>query len=271
MKLTGLENKRVLVTGASGGIGAGIARAFSEAGAKVVVHYRTREKEALQLVDALGGEAVSMHADLRSAGGLRALVAEVWRLWGGLDVLVNNAGVVLKAAILDADERYWDDVLNVNLRAPYLLSREVALRWREQGETDGKVILHNTSIHGHKSTPWFSAYASSKAGLERLTEVQALEWAPLGIRVNAFAPGVVPVERTEEVLRASESQWMPHIPLGRFGRISDIASLALFLASDGAQWITGQSFVCDGGSLARMDLLRRPSPPLPAAPDKPVE
>jgi glucose 1-dehydrogenase len=266
-----LAGKRVLITGASGGLGADMARSFAAQGARVVMHYRTRKSGAeatLDVIRAQGGEAVLMQADLRSEAALEKLAEAAWRQWDGLDVLINNAGVVLKASILDATADYWDDTLNINLRAPYLLSRSVARRMIDAGVRG--VILHNTSIHAYKSVQSFSAYAASKAALESLSQVQALEWAPHGIRVNAFAPGVVPVERTEAALKASAADWQPHIPLGDFGNAEYISALAMFLASEASGWTTGQSFVADGGMLARIDMPQRPTPDLPPLPD-PVE
>ncbi len=266
-----LEGARVLVTGASGGLGAAMARAFGAQGARVVVHYRTRAEGAAQTAVAVaeaGGEAVKLHADLRSEAAIERLVEAAWAQWDGLDVVVNNAGVVLKAAILDAGSRWWDEVLGVNLRAPYLLSRLVAARMIDAGIRG--TILHNSSIHARRSTQFFSAYAASKAALEMLASVQALEWAEHGIRVNCVAPGVVPVERTAQALAEAEALWRPHIPLGRYGRPQDIAELTLFLASQASGWTTGQSFVADGGMLARIDMPRRPRPPLPPEPD-PIE
>lgn len=266
-----MKGRRVLITGASGGLGAAMARAFAAQGARVVVHYRTREQGAADTcaaVEQLGGEARMFRADLRSERAIERLAGFALAQWGGLDVLVNNAGVVLKASALAASAPYWDDTLNINLRAPYLLSRAVAAAMAEAGT--GGVILHNSSIHARNSVQHFSAYAASKAGLEALCRVQALEWAPDNIRVNCIAPGVVPVERTREVLAAAEGQWRPHIPRGRYGRGEDIAQTALYLCSDAADWITGQSFAVDGGMLARMDMPRREEPPLPPLPD-PVE
>ncbi|ADE16805.1 short-chain dehydrogenase/reductase SDR [Nitrosococcus halophilus Nc 4] len=263
-----LAGKRVLVTGASGGLGAAIAKAFGGQGCRVLVHYRTREQGADQTVRAIqqaGGTALQYPADLRSEKAIEKLVNFIVETWNGIDVLVNNAGVVLKASALDAGATYWDDSLNVNLRAPYLLSRQVANQMIKEG-VEG-VILNNSSIHATKSVPYFSAYAASKAGLEAMSRVMALEWAPYHIRVNCIAPGVVPVERTQETLRAQQDNWMPHIPAGRFGRPQDIAEMAVYLCSKAADWVTGQSFVVDGGMLARMDMPRRPQPPLPPLPD----
>lgn len=263
-----LAGKRILVTGASGGLGAAMAEELGTHGARVVVHYRSRREGAettAERVRAAGGEAALAYGDLRAETAIDRVVAEAREAWGGLDGLINNAGVVLKAAVADAGAEHWDDTLNINLRAPYLLSRRAATVMMAAGE--GGAIVHNTSIHGHRSVPHFSAYAASKAGLEALMQVQALEWADHGIRVNAVAPGVVPVERTAEALEASREAFLPHIPLGHYGDPADIARLTAYLCSEAAGWVTGQSFVADGGTLARLDLPRRPQPPQPPAPE----
>lgn len=261
MQYTDLKEKRVLVTGASGGLGAAIAKAFADQGAYVIVHYNTRAEGAKQTLAYVQErtQGVSIKADLRDEEALENCFTEVCGVWDGLDILVNNAGIVLKSAILDADSRYWDDTLNINLRAPYLLSRLMAKHLVDTGRSGS--IINNSSIHGHHSVENFSAYAASKAALEALTKVSAVEWAEHGIRVNAVAPGVVPVERTEVVLSKMQDTWMPHLPLGRYGQPDEIAKLTLFLASDEASgWTTGQSYIADGGMTARMDMPRRPKP-----------
>jgi glucose 1-dehydrogenase len=263
-----LAGKRILVTGASGGLGAAMATELGRHGARVVVHYRSRPEGAERTaarVRAEGGEAETVYADLRAEAAIERVADEAGAAWGGLDGLINNAGVVLKAAVADAGAEHWDDTLNINLRAPYLLSRRVAAAMIAAGRPG--TVVHNTSIHGHRSVPHFSAYAASKAGLEALMQAQALEWAEHGIRVNAVAPGVVPVERTAEALSAARETFLPHIPLGRYGDPGDIARLTAFLCSEAAGWVTGQSFVADGGTLARLDLPRRPRPPVPPAPE----
>jgi glucose 1-dehydrogenase len=262
------SGKRVLVTGASGGIGAAIARAFGHNGARVVVHYRTRQAGAEQSADVIrtaGGEAVMIQADLRSESAIERLVAESESTWGGIDILINNAGVVLKAEIADTAAAWWDDTMNINLRAPYLLARRVALGMIDRGS--GGSIINNTSIHGHRSVEHFAAYAASKAALDAVTRVMALEWAEDSIRVNAVAPGVVPVERSRDLLEATADLWLPHIPLNRYGTVDDIANLTLFLCSNQASWISGQIYTADGGMTSRLDMPHRPRPEPPPAPD----
>jgi len=260
-----MDGKVVLITGASGGIGAGIARLFAKQGAMVAVHYRTRKEGANNVVEDIitaGGHAVKFYADLRSETAINHLVAEVVKEFGDVNCLVNNAGIVLKTYLEDTSSELWDDILNINLRAPHLLSRAILPHLCE-----GASVIHNTSIHAKTSVPNFGAYAASKAALESLAQVQALEWAERGIRVNCVAPGVVPVERTAEALQASSADWLPHIPCGRYGMVEDIAKMTLWLASEHANWVTGQSFVVDGGMTARMDMPRRERLCTPASPD----
>ena len=262
-----LQSKRVLITGASGGLGAAMAKAFGTCGARVVVHYRSRAAGAeatRQAVLAAGGEARVLQADLRSEARLQQLAEQALACWGGLDILINNAGVVLKSSVLDAGATHWDDSFAINARAPYLLSRLVAGHWIESGQPG--CILHNSSIHAVNSTQWFAIYAATKAAIEAMGKVMALEWARHGIRVNSIAPGVVPVERTAEALGQAEHLWQPHLPLGRFGTPEDVARMALFLCSEAANWITGQSFPVDGGMLARIDMPPRPKPLAPPPP-----
>jgi len=260
-----MKGKAVLITGASGGIGAGIARLFAHHGATVAAHYRTREEGAATVVDEIikaGGRAKKFYADLRSETAINRLVSEVVNEFGDIDCLINNAGIVLKTYLENTSAELWDDILNINLRAPHLLSRAVLPHLRKGGS-----VIHNTSIHAKNSVPNFGAYAASKAALESLAKVQALEWAERGIRVNCVAPGVVPVERTAEALQAASDAWLPHIPKGRYGMVEEIAEMTLWLASDKANWVTGQSFVVDGGMTARMDMPRRGRIPAPEAPN----
>lgn len=249
---TEFQNKRVLVTGASSGIGAGIAHAFGASGARVLIQYRSKPEKAQQVVEqinAAGGQGLCCKADLRAESAIDRLFDFADNELGGIDILVNNAGVVHKGSALDTTSVYWDNTMNINLRAPYLLMRHAARRMIDQ-ETGGS-IMNITSIAGTRSGPYASAYAASKAALDSLTSVLALEWASHGIRVNAVGPGVVPVERQQDRLLAAEKTWMNFIPLGRFGKPDDIASVVLFLCSQGASWITGQTYICDGGALAQ--------------------
>ncbi len=262
-----LANRRVLVTGASSGIGAGIARAFAAAQAQLLIQYNSSAegaKRTLAEIEAAGGRGSCFQADLRSEAAIERLFAHIDEAWGGLDVLVNNAGIVHKGSALDTTAAYWDNTMNINLRAPYLLARQAARRMIDSGK--GGNIVNITSIAGTRSAEYSSAYATSKAALDALTRILALEWADHGIRVNAVAPGVVPVERQQERLQQVAEQWMAHIPLNRYGTPADIGALTTFLCSNGASWITGQTYICDGGALARANTPMGDAPDLPSPP-----
>lgn len=262
-----LANQRILVTGASSGIGAGIADAFGARGARVLIQYRSSAAGAQRVAEQVnegGGSGSIIYADLRSEAAIDRVFAHIDETWGGIDVLVNNAGVVHKGSAVETTSAYWDNTLNINLRAPYLLSRHAARRMIKAGR--GGSIINITSIAGTRSGMYVSAYAASKAALDALTRSLAAEWAQYDIRVNAVAPGVVPVERQQERLYAAEEQWMEQIPLGRFGTPRDIGALVVFLASSQASWITGQTYIVDGGALARSG----PPGPAPNLPDPPT-
>lgn len=261
-----LKNKRVVVTGSSSGIGAGIAKHLANLGARVLIHYCHKKENAQQVASGIremGTEALIFQANLRSARAIEKMFLFIDEQWNGLDILVNNAGIVFKGSALDADARYWDNTLNLNLRAPYLTSREAAGRMLSQ--ENGGSIVNISSIYGERCPEYFSAYSASKAGLNAMTRVLAIEWGPK-IRVNAVAPGIVPVERTKDLFENALPEWEPYLPLKRFGKVEDIAALVEFLCSDKASWITGHVYKCDGGMLLRGNAPQKPEPPLPEPP-----
>lgn len=253
--MQGLQNKRVLITGASSGIGAGMARVLAEHGCKLVLHYNRNEtgiQHTLEEVNQLGADAEIIKCDFRALDSLNAFFKDAWDIFDGLDGLVNNAGVVTKTvALKDPDGVKFSETLAVNLHAPYLLSTAFAkacIHAKQEG-----AIVNNSSIHGQATCEWFSAYAASKAGLDAITKVQAVEWGPYGIRVNVLAPGVVPVERTDKILRdpAMEKTWCERMPVGRYGTTDEMGQATAFLLSDSAQWMTGSVMTVDGGLIAR--------------------
>lgn len=270
-----LAGKTVLVTGSAGGIGKGIAKALVDKGAKIVVHYHTRETEARAFSEELGPEKCLgvLHCDFRNISSIPSFfgrVRDLCRVDGGgeacsskLDILVNNAGAVSKLALNDDDENLtmWQNTLAVNLHAPNLLGKLFAEQFREGNEEftagndnhrDGGVILNVGSIHGDRSNEYMGAYAASKAALESLTRTQAIEYGPLGIRANLIAPGIVPVERTEQFYREMPSvleSWKQRIPIGKAGTVEQVAAASLTMIEN--EWVNGAIWAIDGGMMAR--------------------
>jgi NAD(P)-dependent dehydrogenase (short-subunit alcohol dehydrogenase family) len=237
-----LTGRRAVVTGASRGIGEGIARRLAAAGAALVLVARSEEP-----LRALAGElgATALVADLSDraqAGGLADRV-------GPVDVLVNNAAIYQKAVpFLTEDDEYWQGVIDTNFWAPYVLMREFGRGMAERGHGS---IVNITSISGQRAVPLVSHYSSMKAALDHLTRVAALELAGRGVRVNAVAPGFIETGHSGAMLDdAAREQVRGEVPLARSGGPEEVGDLVTFLASDLASYITGQVVACDGGSLS---------------------
>jgi glucose 1-dehydrogenase len=256
-----LRDKRILITGASSGIGAGMAKTLAANGCRLVLHYnRNRDgvEKTLSAVHELGGEASALQQDFAQLDDVRAFFDQAWSLYSGLDGLVNNAGIVTKClSEKDPAGTKFAQTLAVNLQAPYLLSTAFAQACRAQSQAG--VIVNNSSIHGQQTCEWFAAYAASKAGMDAMTKVQAVEWGQYGVRVNVLAPGVVPVERTEAILSqpAMKQKWEGAMPVGRYGTVEDMGQATAFLLSDSSAWMTGANLTVDGGLIARGQYPRR--------------
>ena len=242
-----LTGRRALVTGASRGIGAAIARRLAERGADVVLTARSGDAIRALAGDlsGLGTRTLAIQADMSDRGSLAALMTEVEDRVGGLDIMVNNAGVLPEAKPSDeVSWAEWDATLGVNLSAPwYLACRAKRLM------TSGGVIVNNASTASYYSSRGLVAYNVSKSALVMLTRGLALEWARDGIRVVGVAPGKVDTDLVQPILRWSEKRSLPLNPMRRIGGADEVADLVAFLVSDEAGYITGVTVPIDGGEL----------------------
>ena len=241
-------NKVALVTGASRGIGRAIAIALAEYDYSVACFARDREKlkETAALIEAAGGKASIHTGDVSNDDDLDELVAEVGKLHGGIDVLVNNAGITEGAAAKNITPERFREVLNVNLVAPWVLSRAVQPVMKARG---GGVIINVGSTYGSTGVANNSPYCSSKAGIEGLTRALAREWARDQIRVICVAPGFVKTDMVGDNFGGTEVEKLviSRIPMKRFGEADEIAQLIAFLSTSKAGFVTGETLVIDGG------------------------
>ena len=241
--LLDLDGRVALVTGASGNIGAAIARRLHEAGALVVVHGHNRPDAAEELAAELGDRAIATGGDVEheAAGLCRTAVAAFDRL----DVVVNNAGIQPIAPLPSIDTEAAAEMLRVNVGGVIAMTREAAALMRDHGGA----IVNISSIEGLQPAFNHSHYAASKAAVLMHTRAAALELGPAGVRVNSISPGLIDVDGLDEAWPEGVARWQAAAPLGRLGQAADVADAALFLASDAARWITGANLVVDGGVL----------------------
>jgi len=246
-ELFGLRGRRALVTGARQGIGCAIALALARAGASVAVTSRRREAlDALAVeLDALRVVHAELELELTSEHAIRAAVEEATTALGGLDIVVNNAGLSVRKPALELTSGEWDAVMATNLRAPFLLSREAV---RAMGDRGGRIV-NVSSTFARSAVADRSAYAASKAGLEQLTRALAVEWAPLGVTVNAVALTATPTETRSALLPTAEARArrVRQIPLSRLGEPDDAVGAVLLLLGAAGGFITGHTILVDGG------------------------
>lgn len=243
-----LKDRVVLVTGASKGIGAAIAVEAAREGADVIVNYmsdRAGAEEVLSQIRQLGRRGLVVQADVGVKAEADALVAAGIESLGKIDVLVNNAGVALWKPFLELDEANWDRTLQTNLKGVFLCSQAVA-RHLVVRHLPGSIV-NISSVAAAGTLDCLMPYCASKGGMLLATRAMATELAPFGIRVNSVAPGTIDIERNRTVDPDYPGNWPSFIPLGRVGVPDDIAKPVIFVASDEAAYMTGQTFWVDGG------------------------
>jgi NAD(P)-dependent dehydrogenase (short-subunit alcohol dehydrogenase family) len=245
------HGKSIIVTGATSGIGRSTAQAFAREGASLALVGRDERAltEVAEAVHSAGGRAVTCRADVTAAEAPNQIVGRAVQEYGGLDVLVNAAGVIAAATLEATTDEVWDAMMSVNARAPFRLMRAAAPHLTARKGA----VVNVSSVNGLRSFPGVLAYCVSKAAVDHLTRCAAIEMAPLGVRVNAVNPGVT-VTNLHRRSGMEETQYAAFLersktthPLGRPGDPDEIAALIVFLASDRAAWMTGETIPIDGG------------------------
>jgi glucose 1-dehydrogenase len=245
-----LKDKVALVTGASSGIGKAIAERFASEGAHVAVNYLPRgrnEADARSVVDALGTPGMAAAADVSRREDVERMFAEVVEKFGRLDIVVSNAGIEIKRPFLEATDEEWERVISVNLYGSFVVSQTAARRMVEQG--GGGRLIFISSVHEDIPFPGYTSYCASKGGVRMMMRNLSMELAPHRINVNNIAPGAIATPINSAVLEDPEAkrEALTEIPWGRFGRPEEVAAVAVFLASDEAEYVTGSTYYVDGG------------------------
>lgn len=254
-----LEGQIAIVTGASSGIGAGIAAAFAKAGARVVINFSSSEARAqkvLQGVEELGGEGFIFRADVSREEDVKAMFRETVSRYGAVDILVNNAGLQMDSVFHEMSLEEWNRVLSINLTGQFLCAREAIREFIRRGvvphvsKSAGKIICISSV---HETIPWagHANYAASKGGVMMLMKSIAQEYAPLKIRVNSIGPGAIRTPINHEAWQSPEAyqSLLQLIPSRRIGEVGDVGNAAVWLASDDAEYVTGITLFVDGGML----------------------
>ena len=247
------QQKTALVTGASKGVGRGIAVGLASAGWDVIVNYngdRDGAEETAASVREIGRQSWTSQANVGNSADVNRMFAELDELDAGpLRLLVNNAGVQTWCSLLDLKEEDWDRVINTNLKGTFLCTQQAAHRMIQHAQ--GGSIINIGSGANKRPFPNLVDYSASKGGINQLTQVAAVELGPQKIRVNCVAPGAIEIERTKQEANDYAGTWAPITPMQRIGLPEDVARACVFLASDDAEFVTGQTLYVDGGLLTQ--------------------
>jgi NAD(P)-dependent dehydrogenase (short-subunit alcohol dehydrogenase family) len=247
------ENKVAVVTGAGDGIGLQIAESFAAEGATVVIAEinEASGKRAEEKIKAAGGKALFIPVDVSDEARVEKMVKTTLEQLGRIDILINNAGVVVHKKVVDLEREEWDRQIDVQLTGPFLVSKHVARHMIARG--GGGKMVNISSVSAVMGRHKAAAHCASKGGLTMLTKVLAMELGEYGVNVNAVAPGLidVPSQRAEENISSEyKRSYLNELPLGRIGEVEDITHMILFLCSEDANWITGQLMLVDGGLMS---------------------
>lgn len=245
-----LAGRTAIITGSGSGIGQGIAARLAREGANIVIDYRGHSEGAnatLKMVKDAGARGIVVQADVSKLDAIRNLVDQAWKAFGGADILVNNAGLEKSSDFWTTTEEDYDLVLDVNLKGPFFLTQAFVQRLRD-AKKPGRVI-NISSVHEDMAMPHFASYCASKGGLRMLMRDLAVELGPLGITVNNVAPGAIATPINKSLLedKPKLDALLKNIPLGRLGTVDEVAGLVAYLASDDAAYVTGSTYVIDGG------------------------
>lgn len=248
-----LQNKVAVITGASSGIGEGIAKMFAKEGALIICGSTNEEKgnKVVEEIKASGGQAEFVKTDVSDFMQVESLVKAAVTKFGHLDVMVNNAGIASMGSVLDTTPEDWHKVLSVDLDGVFFGIKAAATLMKEKGIQGS--IINTASIAGLVGFQGAAAYCASKGGVVQLTREASLDLAPFKIRVNSICPGIITSEMTKSYLENEEAKksFLASTPLGIIGEPDDIASCAVYLASDESRFVTGQMFTVDGGWVAK--------------------